>query len=199
MRVRLCAIALTAGLSIPLSAAAQQAMQPPTTEVAEQTVEPATAEPAAAASATAVTDADAHTDQATAAAPPAPEAEAEAEATTAATHGTVGPAPADKAQIVFFRPSKMLGGAIGFKVREGEQELGKLRSGNYFIYLAEPGTHEYTVHSEAKDVLTMEVEAGETYFVQGTISMGVLAGRPNLSPSDEATFTAIASKLKLRE
>ncbi len=192
MRVRLCAIALTAGLSIPLSAAAQEAMQPPTTEVAEQTIEPAAAEPAAA---TVVNDADAHTDQATAAALPAPEAET----TTAPTNGTVGPAPADKAQIVFFRPSKMLGGAIGFKVREGEQELGKLRSGNYFIYLAEPGTHEYTVHSEAKDVLTMEVEAGETYFVQGTISMGVLAGRPNLSPSDEATFTAIASKLKLRE
>jgi hypothetical protein len=84
-------------------------------------------------------------------------------------------------------------------VREGEQELGKLRSGNYFIHLAEPGTHEYTVHSEAKDVLAMEVEAGETYFVQGTTTMGVFAGRPNLSPSDESTFNGMADKLELRE
>ncbi|MNN66666.1 hypothetical protein D3C81_1822560 [compost metagenome] len=117
----------------------------------------------------------------------------------AAATGMIAAAPADKAQIVFFRPSKFTGAAIGFKVREGEQELGKLRSGNYFIHLAEPGTHEYTVHSEAKDVLTMEVEEGETYFVQGTITMGVFAGRPNLSPSDQGTFSGMADKLKLRE
>ena len=48
--------------------------------------------------------------------------------------------------------------------------------------VAEPGAHAYTVHSEAKDVLNLEVEAGETYFVSGGVSMGVLAGRPNLSP-----------------
>lgn len=134
-----------------------------------------------------------------AATPPATEAtEPTAEASDAApASGRIAPAPADKAQIVFFRPNKFAGGAIGFKVREGALELGKLRSGNYFIHLAEPGTHEYTVHSEAKDVLTLEVEEGETYFVQGTITMGVLAGRPNLSPSDEATFNGMADKLKL--
>ena len=97
---------------------------------------------------------------------------------------------------MFFRPSKFAGAAIGFKVREGTTELGKLRSGNYFVAAVEPGTHEYTVHSEAKDILTLEVEAGETYYVQGTISMGFMVGRPNLSPSDQATFDGMASKLK---
>lgn len=104
-----------------------------------------------------------------------------------ASNGLIGAAPEGKGQIVFFRPSKMMGAAIGFKVREGETELGKLRSGKYFVATVEAGTHEYVVHSEAKDVLTMEVEAGETYYVQGTLSMGIMAGRPNLSPSDEAT------------
>lgn len=97
---------------------------------------------------------------------------------------------------MFFRPSKFMGAAIGFIVREGQTELGKLRSGNYFVAAVEPGTHQYTVHSEAKDVMTLEVEAGETYYVQGSISMGIMAGRPNLSPSDRAAFDAIASKLK---
>lgn len=115
----------------------------------------------------------------------------------AAANGLIGTAPEGLGQIVFFRPAKMAGGAIGFKVREGDVELGKLRSGKYFVANVEPGVHEYVVHSEAKDILTMEVEAGETYYVQGTLTMGILAGRPNLSPSDEATFNGMSKKLKL--
>lgn len=160
----------------------------------------ATTESAAPAEAAQAADAAAPAEAAQPAATPEAAAPAEAAATTAAaSSGKVG-APADgKGQIVFFRPSKFTGAAIGFKVREGETELGKLRSGKYFIASVEPGTHEYTVHSEAKDVLTMEVEAGETYYVQGTITMGFMAGRPNLSPSDQATFDGMVDKLKLAE
>jgi hypothetical protein len=84
-------------------------------------------------------------------------------------------------------------------MREGETELGKLRSGKYFVSLVEPGAHQYTVHSEKKDVLNIEVDAGETYYVQGGITMGILAGRPNLSPSDQATFDGMAAKLERAE
>jgi hypothetical protein len=142
------------------------------------------------------------TEAAAASAPAAAEAAAPAVASAtapAATNSKIGAPEAGKAQIVFFRPSKLTGAAIGFKVREGETELGKLRNGKYFVANVEPGTHQYTVHSEAKDVLTLEVESGETYYVQGTITMGFMAGRPNLSPSDQATFDGIAGKLKLAE
>lgn len=115
----------------------------------------------------------------------------------APANALVAAAPADKGQIVFFRESKFAGAAIGFKVREGETELGKLRSGNYFVATVEPGTHEYHVQGETKDVLRMEIEPGETYYVQASISMGFLAGRPNLAPSDEATFLGMSKKLKL--
>lgn len=130
---------------------------------------------------------------------PAADAAAPAAAAPAAANSKVGAPQDGKALVVFFRPSKFTGAAIGFKVREGETELGKLRNGKYFVANVEPGTHQYTVHSEAKDVLTMEVEAGETYYVQGTITMGFMAGRPNLSPSDQATFDGMADKLKLAE
>ncbi|MGO1003727.1 DUF2846 domain-containing protein [Lysobacter sp. CA196] len=115
----------------------------------------------------------------------------------AASNGLIAAPPAGKGQIVFFRPAKFVGGAVGYKVREGAVELGKLRSGKYFVVAVEPGAHEYTVHSEAKDILNMEVEAGETYYVKGTITIGILAGRPNLSPSTVAEFDEIAGKLKL--
>lgn len=130
--------------------------------------------------------------------PAAPEAApvaAAAPAAEALPNGIAAP-PEGKGQIVFFRESKFVGGAISYKVREGEAELGKLSNGSYFVYVAEPGAHAYTVHSEAKDVLNLEVEAGETYFVSGGVSMGVFAGRPNLSPSNQSAYVAIAAKLK---
>lgn len=128
---------------------------------------------------------------------PTPEASIAATAPAVATNALIGAAPADKGQIVFFRESRMMGAAIGFKVREGDTELGKLRSGKYFVVAVEPGAHEYNVHGETKDVLNMEIEAGETYYVQGTLGMGIVAGRPNLKPSDEATFAGMSKKLKL--
>ncbi|MGE8232967.1 MAG: DUF2846 domain-containing protein [Stenotrophomonas sp.] len=191
MRLRSCAMALSASLLIPLGAFAQQVQAPTDATIATQEASVSAPEEAEAADTATAGD--------TAQTAPAAVADSPAAAESPARSGLIAAAPADKAQIVFFRPSKFTGGAIGFKVREGQQELGKLRSGNYFIHLAEPGTHEYTVHSEAKDVLTIEVEEGETYFVQGTITMGVFAGRPNLSPSDQSTFDGMADELTLRE
>jgi hypothetical protein len=161
----------------------------------------ATTAPTAAAPAVAVQAAPA----ADAAATPATAAPAEAiveavpasVAAPAVVQGHIAPPPAGKGQVVFFRPSKFAGAAFGFKVREGSNELGKLRSGNYFVAEVEPGAHQYIVHSEAKDILNMEVEAGETYYVEGTMTMGFMAGHPNLSPSDQATFDGMFAKLKL--
>lgn len=98
--------------------------------------------------------------------------------------------------VIFFRPSKFVGAVIGFKVRENGQELGKLRNGKYFVLQVAPGVHQYEVHSETKDVLTLEVEAGQTYYVQGVLGVGIVAGRPNLTPSDAATFEGMKAKLK---
>lgn len=128
--------------------------------------------------------------------PPAPAAAATDMAAAEALPAGIAPPPEGMGQIVFFRESKFVGAAIGYKVREGETELGKLANGSYFVHVATPGPHAYVVHSEAKDVLNLEVEAGETYYVVGGVSMGVLAGRPNLSPSNQGAYTAIAAKLK---
>jgi len=127
---------------------------------------------------------------------PAAEAAADATSAPAAGNGLIGAPAEGMGQVVFFREKKFTGAAVKYKVREGETELGKLGSGTYFVASVAPGTHQYTVHSEAKDVLTLEVEAGETYYVLGSITMGFMAGRPNLSPSDEAAFNGMADDLK---
>jgi hypothetical protein len=112
------------------------------------------------------------------------------------------PAPAASAggaptgTVIFFREKKFAGSAIRYKVRENGVELCKVKSGTFCTVTVPVGKHEYLVHSEAKDALTLEVESGETYYVLAGISMGFMAGHPNLSPSDKATFDKMKDKLK---
>lgn len=103
--------------------------------------------------------------------------------------------PAGKGQIVFFRPGGT-GFAIGCSVNEKGQKVSSLGAGKYFIMVTEPGRHEFTVKSEAKDVLALEVEADETQYATCKIKMGILVGRPDIRPSTEAEFRA-ARNLKM--
>jgi len=98
--------------------------------------------------------------------------------------------------VVFFREKRFAGGGISFKVREGEAVLGKLSNGSYFTARVRPGKHEFVVHSETRDVLTLEVEPGETYFVTMKVGMGVALYRPNLAPSERQAFVKLYDKLK---
>lgn len=98
--------------------------------------------------------------------------------------------------VVFFREKKMMGMAVSFKVRENGVELCKLGSGSFCTVQVPVGKHEYVTQTEAKDVLTLEVESGETYYVQTTISMGMMAGHGNMAPSTKEAFEGMKAKLK---
>jgi hypothetical protein len=97
--------------------------------------------------------------------------------------------------VVFFREKKFAGAAVRFKVRENDVELCKLGSGTYCVVNLPAGAHEFMVRSEAKDTMRMEVEPGETYYVQGSVSMGFLVGHPNLAPSNRAIFEGMRGEL----
>ncbi len=103
--------------------------------------------------------------------------------------------PEGKGQVVFFRPGGT-GFAIGCLVNEKGQKVSSLGAGRYFVMVAGPGRHEFTVKSEAKDTLALEVEAGETQYATCRIKMGIMIGRPDLAPSTEAEFRK-HGKLKL--
>ena len=107
----------------------------------------------------------------------------------------IRPPPAGAATVVFYRPWKFVGGGVGFIVREGTAELGKLRAGKYFVLQVAPGKHTYTVHSEATDNLTIDADAGETYYIEGEIGVGVLVGHPHIKPAEKAAFDEISNKL----
>ena len=108
---------------------------------------------------------------------------------------TIPSPPEGQGQVVFFRPGGM-GLALGCSVNENGQKVSSLGAGRYFVMVARPGRHEFTVKSEAKDSLALEVEAGETQFATCRIKMGIIVGRPDLAPSTEAAFRK-HGKLKL--
>lgn len=137
-------------------------------------------------------DAPATTNQTAPAATPAPEK-------PRAGSGSIDiPAPpAGKGQVVFFRKSAFAGAAIWFKVRENGVEYGKLTPGTYIVVVAEPGDHTYSVATENKDTLRLAIDPGETYFVEGKITMGIMVGEASIAPSSQAAFDKASAHLKL--
>ena len=125
----------------------------------------------------------------TAPAAPAPVAPATPAAPAAAvSEGHIPPPPAGKGQIVFFRKSSISGMAVSFTVKENGVGLGNLSNGAYFVKVEDAGPHTFTAATENKNVLHLEVDDGETYYVKGSIQMGFMIGEANISPSDQATF-----------
>lgn len=108
----------------------------------------------------------------------------------------IPPPPAGKGQIVFFRPGGM-GFALGCQVNENGERVSALGAGRYFTTVVEPGPKTYMVSSEAKDVLNLEVEPDETEFAMCKIKMGIMVGRPNLSPATKADFDKASKGLKM--
>ena len=104
--------------------------------------------------------------------------------------------PAGKGQVVFYRKGGLSGAAVACSVHEGGQKVSSLGGGRYFVMVADAGKHEFTVKTEAKDVLALEVEPDETQFVECKIKMGFMVGRPDIRPSTEATFRSM-KKFKL--
>lgn len=107
--------------------------------------------------------------------------------------------PPGQGQVVFFRKKSMLGTGQWFNVREDGKALGKLSNGAYFVQPERPGLHTFTAKTEPefRDKLTLKVDAGETYFVEGVLTHGVVIGVADLTPSDQSAFVAAAKALKL--
>ena len=105
--------------------------------------------------------------------------------------------PAGKGQVVFYRKPMASLVPFNWMVRENGVEICRMVAGTYCIAATDPGAHTFEVHSEATDKLTLEVDAGETYYVVGDISMGLIVNRPNIAPAQKAQFDAISGKLKV--
>ena len=110
---------------------------------------------------------------------------------------TVPPPPPGMGQVVFFRRRSLLGTGQWFNVREEGEALGKLTNGAYFIAPLQPRVHRFTATSEPefKDQLTLKIDPGETYYVEGVLTKGLVIGVADLTPSDKARFDELSGDL----
>ena len=98
-----------------------------------------------------------------------------------------------QALIVFYCEQRVAGAAIQFHVNQNSQPIGALTNGSVMFRDVDPGQYGFTSQVVTGDSLSLTVEAGKIYFVQGTVRMGYFAGRPKFTVVDEAKArTAIA-------
>lgn len=132
----------------------------------------------------------------------AQDAAAPAEATApaaAVVPGAIEAPPAGMGQVVFFRPSKFAGAAVSYKVRTGEglqTVVGNMSNGVYFTFQGAPGSYQFSGATESKDAITVEIEDGETTFVEGGLAIGIVMGRPDLKPSSKEAFEKALKGMK---
>ena len=88
---------------------------------------------------------------------------------------------ADKGLVYIYRVPAFTGSAIFYDITVGENAITTLKNGGYFPYQTNPGEIEFSASTEATSAVTLDVEAGQTYYIKGSLSVGFLMGRPHLS------------------
>ncbi len=108
-------------------------------------------------------------------------------------------AQADKGLVVFYRSKKAKGSAMRFQISDGGGvSIGNLSNGSTFHVYLEPGQHSFNVRSpslDGSDSVTLNLVAGETYFLQGEILWGWPTGRPKFNQVSEAAAISAIKKL----
>ncbi len=89
--------------------------------------------------------------------------------------------PVDNSQsrIIIVRPT-IFGSAIRMKVREGIRAIGVTGPNSFLAWDREPGRASIVSNAENDDVLDLELEKGQTYYVQQHIRMGIVTARNQL-------------------
>jgi hypothetical protein len=82
---------------------------------------------------------------------------------------------------VFMRPSS-LGFPVHASVFDDEKFICMVPYNSKFVYMAEPGTHQFMVISEAADFMKADLIAGKTYYAIVEPRMGAWRARFSLLP-----------------
>jgi hypothetical protein len=89
--------------------------------------------------------------------------------------------PEGTALVYIYRPGNFVGSAVSYLVYANETPVVELYNGGYFPYFADPGAIRFWAKTESESSVTIEVAAGQRYFVKGTVGMGFFVGRPYLT------------------
>ncbi|MHB8526333.1 MAG: DUF2846 domain-containing protein [Candidatus Acidiferrales bacterium] len=94
------------------------------------------------------------------------------------------PLPAGEAIVYVVRPTHY-GALIQTKLAMDGQWMGINKANSYFVFLADPGPHNFCSESENASRLSLDLEAGKTYYLQQHIRLGINKARNKLSELDD--------------
>jgi hypothetical protein len=94
----------------------------------------------------------------------------------------------DKGVVFLYRRGRMVGAAGSIQVTVNGQPAGGLGPGTFFRWNVEPGTYTFLSSTgESSGTVVLTVEAGNVYFIEQTMRMGVDSGRVTMNERDAAT------------
>jgi hypothetical protein len=112
---------------------------------------------------------------------------------------SVPEAKPDQGLVVFYRSKSAKGAAVRFQISEsGGVSTGNLTNGSMFYKYYEAGQKTFDVSTPSiagSDLITLDIVAGETYFLRGKILWGWPAGRPSFSQEQESKALQDIGKL----
>lgn len=110
---------------------------------------------------------------------------------------------AGEGRVYFFRPPSMIGVAVHPSIKLNGEVVGDSRPGGFFYVDRPAGRYVASVSTETEKTLSFTLEAGETKYVRGSVSMGLFVGRvileleqPDKARADLQTLrqTSLATK-----
>ena len=107
--------------------------------------------------------------------------------------------PTNKAVVYIFRVG-YYGRAVHYTVNANGVPVSpvQLYTGGYLVCYADPGKTEFWAKvADGESRITVDIEAGKSYFIQGSVKMGVWVGRPFLQDVDANVGLKNIKKCKL--
>ena len=110
---------------------------------------------------------------------------------------TTAKAPGGAAVVYIYRPSHFGGSGVSYDVRANGVVVVTLYNGGYYPYFAQPGEVELSAKTEASSSVTLDIKAGQTYYVRGTVGVGFFVGHPRLEivPAEVGEKEIVETKL----
>jgi len=106
--------------------------------------------------------------------------------------------PAEQALVYVVRPSNA-GKIMRFTVQCDGDSIGATGGKRYIYTLQPPGAHVFVSRAENKSELPIVLEAGQTYYLEQKIKMGIFSARANLERIPDAEGREKLAKCALSE
>ncbi len=83
------------------------------------------------------------------------------------------------ATVYFYRGGKFAGSFVGYDVKHNNQVIGRVTSNSVLKYRCTAGMQKFIATTESQNSILINVKAGETYYVECSVAIGVVVGRPS--------------------